>query len=55
MLVLMKLIAFRPKDRLDVAGLLEAGMDAGPVRDYLARVAPEQVEKFDRLVAETTP
>lgn len=53
MLCLMKLVAYRPKDRVDLTGLLETGLDPEPVRAYLARVAPEQVEKFNRLVAQT--
>lgn len=52
MLVLMKLIANRPKDRADVVGLLQAGLDPGPVRVYLERVAPGQVARFERLLAE---
>lgn len=54
MLVLMKLIAFRPKDRLDVQGLVQAGLDVTQVRAYLTRVAPTQVQAFDRLVAEAS-
>ena len=50
-LVYMKLRAGRLRDRGDVAGLVNAGLDVDACRSYLAANAADLVESFDDIVA----
>jgi hypothetical protein len=50
-LVYMKLKASRMRDRGDVVGLINAGMDVDACRAYLVANAAELVPDFDTLVA----
>jgi hypothetical protein len=50
-LVYKKLKASRLRDRGDVAGLINAGLDVEACRAYLVAHAPELVAAFDELVA----
>jgi hypothetical protein len=49
-LVYMKLRAGRHRDRGDVIGLVNAGLDVDATRGYLVANAPELVSDFDKLV-----
>jgi hypothetical protein len=48
-LVYMKLVASRLRDRSDVAGLINAGVDVDACRAYLVAHAPQLVDLFDDL------
>jgi hypothetical protein len=48
-LVNMKLVAHRMRDRADVVELLERGADVERARTYLAAHAPDLVQRFDDL------
>lgn len=50
-LIYMKLKASRLRDRGDVVGLLNAGLDVGACRAYLTAHAPDLIAPFDELVA----
>jgi len=49
-LILMKLEANRPRDRVDVLALLEAGADSNAVLVYLTNEAPELVTRYMELL-----
>ncbi len=49
-LILLKLHANRPQDRVDVTALLRAGANTARVRDYLRERAPELAVRFAELV-----
>jgi hypothetical protein len=49
-LVLLKLLAWRPQDRADIAALIRAGVDPDSVISYLQDRAPEYVVRFVELV-----
>ncbi len=51
-LVYMKLVAHRMRDRADVTELLKRGVDPRPIADYLGRHAPDLCARFDALVAQ---
>jgi hypothetical protein len=48
----MKLKASRLRDRSDVAGLVNAGLDVDACRAYLVANAPARVAGFDELVVQ---
>jgi len=50
-IVLAKLVANRPKDRADIAGLVEAGHDVLAMRAAVAKAAPDLLPTFDRVFA----
>ena len=45
-LVLLKLLADRPQDRVDIVSLFAAGVEAARVVDYLRQEAPALVSRF---------
>ncbi len=49
-LMYLKLVSWRPRDRHDVAALLETGVDTDAVSSYLAEYAPDLAEMFAELV-----
>jgi hypothetical protein len=51
-LVYMKLVAHRMRDRADVTELLKRGADSIRARAYLERNAPDLLERFDALAAQ---
>jgi hypothetical protein len=51
-LVYMKLVAGRQKDQAAIVGLLKAGASADPLRQFIAKVAPDLLPRLDRLVAQ---
>jgi len=53
-LIYMKLRASRLRDRGDVAGLVNAGLDIDAARAYLLVNAPELVATFDELVVKAS-
>ncbi len=48
----MKLIARRPRHRLDVEELVRAGMDVRAVRAIVAKHLPQLLANFDALVVD---
>lgn len=50
-LIYMKLVSNRRKDKDDIVALVQAGIPERLVRDYLREIAPELVERFDDLVS----
>ncbi len=49
-LILLKLHANRPQDRVDVTALLKAGANVAEVQDYLHARAPELASRFAELL-----
>jgi hypothetical protein len=49
-LVYLKLKAHRRRDKEDIIELLKSGIEEKPIRDYLRKVAPELIDRFDALV-----
>lgn len=49
-LVCMKLLSPRKKDAADIVELVAAGLNTGPVFDYLEEHAPNLVSKFEELI-----
>lgn len=49
-LILLKLHANRPQDRVDVTALLRAGANTAKVQDYLRERAPALAARFAELV-----
>jgi hypothetical protein len=49
-LIYMKLKSPREKDRVDVIELVKAGIATGPVREWLAKHAPDMARRFEAAV-----
>lgn len=54
LLVTMKLVAYRMRDRADIVELIKRGADAGAIRAHLASHAADLVARFDEAVAQAS-